>query len=372
MQQISILNHFKFQKLKNVNDINKAKELALEKLPSKSIQPRQTNSILEASDTSVVNKRARKDNSIEVENKSNVLSRKKKKKEKNSLFKNDDYEVNCQNIVIDEDDIELKKKKYEDFQKLFERNPSNESEKTCTSTKKKASIINNAKEDQEILVHNLNIHTSDNDNEFKVKDNFEYTIPPSPSNNQIQSNFHSKDIKDNIDLQESNKITKGFALSKSTQSIIESTLNKIKQEKLKKKDADNLKSQNNKNVLSEILPIMPGKEVAPKPDISQRATEVSAKTLDIINKLKSSKEERKNRFEREKTTVRTNSESSFSLRFKYEDLISTERELILPPKYKALNRSFEQLENTMNFYQNKGKQPNFDEIKSSIENTYRQ
>ena len=59
MQQISILNHFKFQKLKNVNDINKAKELALEKLPSKSIQPRQTNSILEASDTSVVNKRAR-------------------------------------------------------------------------------------------------------------------------------------------------------------------------------------------------------------------------------------------------------------------------------------------------------------------------
>ena len=161
-------------------------------------------------------------------------------------------------------------------------------------------------------------------------------------------------------------------MSKSTQSIIESTLNKIKQEKLKKKDADNLKSQNNKNVLSEILPIMPGKEVAPKPDISQRATEVSAKTLDIINKLKSSKEERKNRFEREKTTVRTNSESSFSLRFKYEDLISTERELILPPKYKALNRSFEQLENTMNFYQNKGKQPNFDEIKSSIENTYRQ
>jgi len=365
MQQPSILNHFKHKKLKNINDANKTKEIEIDVYPSKSNQPKQTNLILDNQPTNSVKKRARRDNSLEIIEKTKSTRIRKKKEFTannislfNTITNTNKTEDNLQSIIIDEDDIELKKKKYEDFQKLFERKPSNESQKTCTSTKKKISLIDKAGE--EILSENLKydlVNNSDiNNNINNIKDKSEIA----PSVNQI-----SKVNKDN----------NSFNLTKSTQSIIEKTLNKIKQEKAKQLL---LKSDNNFKKINEINDLTVKKDIAPMPcdkstiSNTNNTKEVSAKTLEIINKLKNSNNERKNRFEREKTSVRTNSESSFSLRFKYEDLISGERELILPPKYKALYKSFEALETTLNFYQSKGKQPNFYEIKTSIETTYRQ
>ena len=78
---------------------------------------------------------------------------------------------------------------------------------------------------------------------------------------------------------------------------------------------------------------------------------LSQKTLNVINQLK---ENRKNRFERSSITTQQSqqyeqSNSSFSLRFKYEDLLKEQRELPLPLKYKKLYNSFIDLENTINF-----------------------
>ena len=115
----------------------------------------------------------------------------------------------------------------------------------------------------------------------------------------------------------------------------------------------------------------------------KRQFEISTKTQMIINKLK--EEKRENNFKRDCNKVkdskdpssnskRNKSESSFSLKFKYEDLIKEERELNLPVKYKYLLNQFSQLDQTLNFFKLNNKQkkmPNFEEIKSSIENTYR-
>lgn len=109
---------------------------------------------------------------------------------------------------------------------------------------------------------------------------------------------------------------------------------------------------------------------------SQNQTEMkepvlSSKTLKILNELKT---ERKNRFNRESTKERVRSESSFSIKFKYEDLLKEERELILPPHYKALLNSFTYLDHTLNFFKlgsKKQKIPTFEEVKKSIESIYK-
>lgn len=99
---------------------------------------------------------------------------------------------------------------------------------------------------------------------------------------------------------------------------------------------------------------------------------LSQKTMEVIQQLKT---ERKNRFNREPTVERLRSESSFSMRFKYEDLLKEERELILPPSYKSLYNSFSELDNTLNIFKlgnRKHRIPVLEDIKSSIESTYKQ
>jgi hypothetical protein len=99
---------------------------------------------------------------------------------------------------------------------------------------------------------------------------------------------------------------------------------------------------------------------------------LSQRTIDAVNQLKS---ERKNNFERNsQKKERVRSESSFSLKYKYEDLIKEERELILPPHYKKLLQSFTELDLIMNHYKMSSRRnavPVFEDIQQSIESTYK-
>lgn len=108
----------------------------------------------------------------------------------------------------------------------------------------------------------------------------------------------------------------------------------------------------------------------------EKPPELSSKAKEIIEKLK---EERKNRFLREKEKDKnrqlSRSESSFSLRFKYEELIQKTRELPLPPKYKSLFNSFVALDQVINLNKIKAYQQitTIDFLKQSIESsTHRQ
>jgi hypothetical protein len=98
---------------------------------------------------------------------------------------------------------------------------------------------------------------------------------------------------------------------------------------------------------------------------------LSSKTLEAMNQLKS---ERKNRFLREEKKERVRSESSFSLRFKYEELLKSERELILPPHYKSLYNAFVHLDSTLSFFKTnaRSKASFLEEVKQAIESTYKQ
>jgi hypothetical protein len=104
----------------------------------------------------------------------------------------------------------------------------------------------------------------------------------------------------------------------------------------------------------------------------KKEAKLSQQVLDEINRMRT---ERKNRFLRESTPQeKRNNSSSFSMRFKYEDLLKEERELILPPSYKSLYNSFTHLDQTLNFYKfnvNTQRPPTFDEVKYSIESTYK-
>lgn len=114
----------------------------------------------------------------------------------------------------------------------------------------------------------------------------------------------------------------------------------------------------------------------PMPSIKQEKTstkpstfKISQRTLDVINKLKI---ERQNRFNRENSVSTVKSvESSFSLRFKYEDLIKEQRELPLPLKYKALLNIFIELDNIIDATKTlKNIIPTFKYLVSTIEITY--
>lgn len=103
---------------------------------------------------------------------------------------------------------------------------------------------------------------------------------------------------------------------------------------------------------------------------------LSLRTLEEINKIKSERQERQNKFQREvqEQSERTRSESSFSLKFKYEELIKEERELVLPPHYKALYNSFTELDHTLNFFKlstRKQRVPVFEDLKQAIEIAYK-
>jgi len=101
--------------------------------------------------------------------------------------------------------------------------------------------------------------------------------------------------------------------------------------------------------------------------------ELSEKTLKMITELR---EGRQNNFKKPdiKPKERDRSASSFSLKFKYEELVKEERELILPTSYKKLLVKFAQLDQTLNFFKisKSIKVPSFPEIKRSIETTYKE
>ncbi len=105
---------------------------------------------------------------------------------------------------------------------------------------------------------------------------------------------------------------------------------------------------------------------------------LSVETKKILNEIlqNKDKEERENNFNRtqNKLVERDRSQSSFSLKFKYEELVKQERELLLPPSFKKLYLSFEKLDSTLNFFKMSKsiKIPFFTEIQSSIENTHKE
>ena len=96
---------------------------------------------------------------------------------------------------------------------------------------------------------------------------------------------------------------------------------------------------------------------------------ISQKTLELIKQIK---EERKNRFARKNLPkIIPKSDSIFSLRFKYEDLLKEDRELPLPLKYKALYNTFIELDNSINYIKTLPLiKPTFNNLIQSIETSF--
>ena len=194
----------------------------------------------------------------------------------------------------------------------------------------------------------------------------------------------SKKIDDILEISNKNSITTNeenpkekkddlLELSETTKNIINSIFNKKKEERLnklsnKENDSSLLKiphEQNNKNKknyfkIPDLQPQTPKKVEPPK---------LSAKTFEIMQKLK---EERKNRFDRPDNNYKKfRNDSSFSdIKYKYEELITRPRELRLPIKYKNLYNSFLSLENTicLNKIREKNQLNTFDNIRNNVEN----
>lgn len=190
-------------------------------------------------------------------------------------------------------------------------------------------------------------------------DSYESDIKQNPIDN-LCLNLKRKRERGNSMLSSSSSFSfkAPLALSSKTQSIISSILSK-----------KNKASVINYKPPTLSLPIIKtvNKEKTSMPKAS--TFKISQKTLEVINKLKM---ERKNRFEREKKENEMNRrESSFSLRFKYEDLIKEHRELPLPLKYKALLNTFIELDNVIDASKTlKNIVPTFDYLVSTIEQTY--
>ncbi len=101
-------------------------------------------------------------------------------------------------------------------------------------------------------------------------------------------------------------------------------------------------------------------------------TKISQKTLDIMKKLKNDQNDRMNRFLRDTERDSVRNESSFSLKFKYEDLLKEHRELIIPPHYKLLLNMQNYLDHTINAFKLKSKKPLLDELKKAMFINYKQ
>ena len=184
----------------------------------------------------------------------------------------------------------------------------------------------------------------------------------SDKNNIIINEDEQKEKKDDL-----------LELSETTKNIINSIINKKKEERLnkisnKENDSTLLKIpeepniKNKKNYFKILdLPSPIQKKIEPP--------KLSAKTFEIMQKLK---EERKNRFDRPDNTYKKfrNDSSLSDIQYKYEELIAKPRELRLPIKYKNLYNSFISLENTicLNKIREKNLLNTFDNIRNSIEN----
>ena len=186
---------------------------------------------------------------------------------------------------------------------------------------------------------------------------------------------------DNIDgdiKEDKDKKNNIFELSEATKNIINSIHNKKKEEKLNKicnKENDSTlmkitEEQNNKNKKSYFIQ-KNANQINTQFNIQKNIEppKLSAKTLEIMQKLK---EERKNRFDRPDNDYKKfRSDSSFSdIKYKYEELLSKPRELRLPIKYKNIYQSFLSLEQTicLNKIREKNQLNTFDNIRNSVEN----
>ena len=186
---------------------------------------------------------------------------------------------------------------------------------------------------------------------------------------------------DNIDAdikEDKDKKNNIFELSEATKNIINSIHNKKKEEKLnkicnKENDSTLMKTteeQNNKNKKNYFIQ-KNANQINTQFNIQKsiEPPKLSAKTLEIMQKLK---EERKNRFDRPDNDYKKfRSDSSFSdIKYKYEELLSKPRELRLPIKYKNIYQSFLSLEQTicLNKIREKNQLNTFDNIRNSVEN----
>ena len=195
---------------------------------------------------------------------------------------------------------------------------------------------------------------------------------------KIDNIFKSSKKSDIIMKEDKDKKEGLLELSEETKNIMNLILNKKREERLNKisnKENDSsfmevseetssinkknyFKAKNNNQTDSQSF--IPKKLEPPK---------LSAKTLEIMQKLK---EERKNRFDRPDNNYNKfrNNTSLSDIKYKYEELITKPRELRLPVKYKNLYQTFLSLEQTicLNKIREKNQLNTFDNIRNSVEN----
>ena len=189
---------------------------------------------------------------------------------------------------------------------------------------------------------------------------------------KIDDMFNSAENNELLLKEENDKKKDLLELSEATKNIILLISNRKKEEKLnkinnKENDSSFMKApeeQNNKNKKNYF-------KFDAQSQIQKRIEPplLSAKTLEIMKKLK---EDRKNRFDRPDNTYKKfRNDTSFSdIKYKYEDLVKKPRELRLPIKYKNLYNSFLSLEQTicLNKIREKNQLNTFDNIRNNVEN----
>ena len=195
---------------------------------------------------------------------------------------------------------------------------------------------------------------------------------------KIDNIFNSSKSSEIIMKEDKDKKEGLLELSEETKNIMNSILNKKREERLskisnKENDSNFIKSSEESNTLNK-------KNYFKSKNINQTDTQslipkkleppkLSAKTLEIMQKLK---EERKNRFDRPENNYNKfrNNTSLSDIKYKYEELINKPRELRLPVKYKNLYQTFLSLEQTicLNKIREKNQLNTFDNIRNSVEN----
>ena len=195
---------------------------------------------------------------------------------------------------------------------------------------------------------------------------------------KIDNIFNSSKSSEIIMKEDKDKKEGLLELSEETKNIMNSILNKKREERLskisnKENDSTFMKSSEESNTLNK-------KNYFKAKNINQTDTQflmskkleppkLSAKTLEIMQKLK---EERKNRFDRPENNYNKfrNNTSLSDIKYKYEELINKPRELRLPVKYKYLYQTFLSLEQTicLNKIREKNQLNTFDNIRNSVEN----
>lgn len=187
------------------------------------------------------------------------------------------------------------------------------------------------------------------------------------SDSKQSKEFSSKTtVASNQDKNSEDTNPEKFELSTKTKNIISSILqvNQKKTEKAVNKP-EPLLSQRTLAKLSEI----PNKKKNSNlHDNIQQPPKLSETSLKIIEELNINRQNRFNRI-KDNSTKFERSDSSFSLRFKYEELLN--RELPLPINYKQLYKSFCKLDQIINLNKIRaiGKKNTFDTLSETIEQT---